>query len=205
MGWTLVLAACLVSFLCLELTLRLGLCPFSVLRPVAFMENFVPGMMGKVFGAIWWHTLKNDKKLQVISTKDIGLIAAIALQDPKKYNHQFLDLAGDELSFKEVDQAFKAAAGIPAPQTFTIFGWAAKKAVKEMDLMVRSPLPLPCLLNVLIRRADLHLSPVQLFCQRRLRFRHRQDPSNPPQFAHPRVMDQGGERLREEVESPPPP
>lgn len=123
------------------------------------MENWDGSFVGKVFGSIWWSSLKNDKPLQIVATKvrlvlmspvrcrnqltstsasqDIGIVAAIALKDRAKFNHRSLDLAGDELTFAEADAAFRAAAGIPVPQTFTFFGWAAKKAIGDMGTMVR--------------------------------------------------------------------
>jgi hypothetical protein len=129
------------------------------------MENWDGSFVGKVFSAMWWGSLKNDKPLQLIATKvcpshpalgashrhrltlavaapsqDIGIVAAAALKDRAKFNHRALDLAGDEVTFDQVDAAFRAAAGMPAPRTFTFLGWAAKKAMGDMDAMVRAPL-----------------------------------------------------------------
>lgn len=65
------------------------------------------------------------------------MIAAIALQDTKKYNHQAIDLAGDELTFEQANRAFQEVAGTPVPSTFSFLGWAAKMSMKELGIMVR--------------------------------------------------------------------
>jgi hypothetical protein len=51
---------------------------WTVLRPVAFFENLVPGFLGKVFSTSWQMTLKKNQTLQLIATSDIGFFAAEA-------------------------------------------------------------------------------------------------------------------------------
>lgn len=44
---------------------------WTVLRPVAFMENLVPGFLGKVFNTDWKMVLRPEQKLQLIATVSI--------------------------------------------------------------------------------------------------------------------------------------
>ncbi len=49
-----------------------GQMDWTVLRPVGFYENLVPGFFGKVFSTSWKITLPKDKPLQLVATSDIG-------------------------------------------------------------------------------------------------------------------------------------
>ncbi|KAI4716539.1 NAD(P)-binding protein [Aureobasidium sp. EXF-10727] len=110
---------------------------YTILRPVAFMENWVTGMMGKMFGAMWSSALKPDRKLQLVSCRDIGHFAAEAFRNPAKYNNRAVSLAGDELTLKEADQVWKKAIGQGAPNTFTFMGTGLLWASKELGSMFR--------------------------------------------------------------------
>lgn len=63
-------------------------------------------------------------------------MAALALLSPDKFNHQKLDLAGDDLTLRQVEDLHKRVVGAPLPRTFTAFGWAATRASKDLGLMV---------------------------------------------------------------------
>lgn len=58
---------------------------WTILRPVAFMDNLAPGMPTKVFLAAMNNYLQG-KSTQWIATKDIGVFAAKAFDDPEKWN-----------------------------------------------------------------------------------------------------------------------
>lgn len=79
---------------------------WTILRPVAFFENLVPGFVGKVFATSWKMTLKEDQKLQLIATSDIGHFAAESLCKPEQYRNVKLSLAGDELTYDEFKTVF---------------------------------------------------------------------------------------------------
>ncbi|KAF2656086.1 NAD(P)-binding protein [Lophiostoma macrostomum CBS 122681] len=108
---------------------------WTILRPVAFMDNLVPAFPTKVFLAALRDTLKG-KPLQWVSTEDIGLFAASAFRDPEKWNARAEGLAGDELTFEEMSGCFERATGSPAPATFGMLGSALLWAVTELNLMI---------------------------------------------------------------------
>lgn len=110
---------------------------WTIIRPVAFMENFAEGFMGKMFGASWYSGLPNDKKLQLISVKDIGWYAAQSFINPEKYNKREINLAGDDISFNDADKVFRKKTGQPIPCTFGVLGSAVLWGVKEMGVMFK--------------------------------------------------------------------
>ncbi|KAF2637527.1 NAD(P)-binding protein [Massarina eburnea CBS 473.64] len=109
---------------------------WTILRPVAFMDNLEPGFPTKVFLAAVRDTLPPNKPLQWISIDDIGIFAAKAFRDPEAWNARAEGLAGDELTFEELSGVFERATGYPAPATFGVFGTALKWAVGEMNTMI---------------------------------------------------------------------
>ncbi|KAF2259881.1 NAD(P)-binding protein [Lojkania enalia] len=108
---------------------------WTILRPVAFMDNLAPGFPTKVFLAALRDTLK-EKPLQWVSIEDIGLFASKAFRDPQSWNARAEGLAGDELTFEELSGCFERALGHPAPVTYGIFGSALMLAVKEVNVMI---------------------------------------------------------------------
>jgi uncharacterized protein YbjT (DUF2867 family) len=108
---------------------------WTILRPVAFMDNLVPAFPTKVFLAALRDTLKG-KPLQWVSTDDIGLFAAAAFRNPEKWNARAEGLAGDELTFEEMSGCFERATGSPAPATYGMLGSALLWAVTELKLMI---------------------------------------------------------------------
>ena len=109
---------------------------WTILRPVAFYENLTPDFMGKMFGAMWT-SMGEGQKLQLISTRDIGLFTARAFNDPEEWKGQSISLAGDELTFAEAKEVFKKEVGSDMPSTFSILGSALRWGVKEMGAMFK--------------------------------------------------------------------
>ncbi|KAK7751352.1 hypothetical protein SLS62_006758 [Diatrype stigma] len=72
---------------------------WTILRPVAFMDNLVPSFPNKVFMAAM-HNWMGNKSNQWIATSDIGIFAAKAFTEPELWNQRAVGLAGDELAFK---------------------------------------------------------------------------------------------------------
>ncbi|KAH7154314.1 hypothetical protein DER46DRAFT_638279 [Fusarium sp. MPI-SDFR-AT-0072] len=108
---------------------------WTILRPTAFMENLEPGFATKVFLTMIRDTLKN-KPLQWTATEDIGFFAAEAFTDPQAWGKQAISLAGDELTFAQLSEAFEHATGGPAGTTFGLLGKALKHGVAELGIMV---------------------------------------------------------------------
>jgi uncharacterized protein YbjT (DUF2867 family) len=108
---------------------------WTILRPVAFMDNLEPGIPTKVFLAALRDTLQ-DKPLQWVSIDDIGLFGAKAFREPEGWNTRAEALAGDELTFEELSGCFDRATGSPAPATYGILGSVLKWAVTEVNVMI---------------------------------------------------------------------
>lgn len=110
---------------------------WTILRPVAFMDNLAPGMPTKVFlAALKNHLGENEKKLQWVATHDIGVFAAKAFDSPEEWKGRAVGLAGDELDMTELDRSFARATGEPAPMGFSFLGSFLTWAVTEMGLMI---------------------------------------------------------------------
>jgi len=113
---------------------------WTILRPVAFMDNLAPGMPSKVFLTALRDTLQyyggKDKKIQYVATSDIGFFAAHAFDNPEEMNHQALGLAGDELTFEEMSESFRRATGSPAGTTWSFLGNTLMYMVTELGLMI---------------------------------------------------------------------
>ncbi|KAF2278613.1 NmrA family protein-like protein [Westerdykella ornata] len=108
---------------------------WTILRPVAFMDNLEPGFAPKVFLAALKNTL-GEKPVQWVSIQDIGLFAANAFHDPERYNKRAIGLAGDDLTFDQLSERFKKVLGHGAPVTFGLLGRALLLAVPEMKTML---------------------------------------------------------------------
>ncbi|KAI0392933.1 hypothetical protein F5Y17DRAFT_459378 [Xylariaceae sp. FL0594] len=111
-----------------------GTMGWTILRPVAFMDNIAPGFPTKVFLTALRNWL-GDKRVQWVSVRDIGLFAAAAFADPDAWNLRAVGLAGDECNVREIGEAFEAAGHQP-PQTYSIFGSILTSIVSEMRLMI---------------------------------------------------------------------
>ncbi|KAI9851540.1 MAG: hypothetical protein M1838_003372 [Thelocarpon superellum] len=108
---------------------------WTILRPVAFMDGFTPDFMGKTL-AVMFKGL-GDKKLQWVATKDIGHFAALAFTRPDEFRGQAISLAGDDLTFKEVDEIFKSEIGYPVPTTFGLVGSLVKTMIGDLGTMFK--------------------------------------------------------------------
>lgn len=108
---------------------------WTILRPAIFMDNLEPGFPGKLFMTTLRDTMK-DKPLQWVATHDIGAFAAMAFEDPERWNERAIGLAGDCLTFEQLSQTFKNATGSPVGTTFGLLGKALKHGVTEVGSMV---------------------------------------------------------------------
>jgi uncharacterized protein YbjT (DUF2867 family) len=110
---------------------------WTVLRPVAFMENLAPGFATKVFVAAMKNYLgESDKAVQWVAVSDIGVFAAKAFIDPETWNRKAVGLAGDELTMAQLDRAFVKVTGSPAPVTFWFLGSVLTRMVQDLRMML---------------------------------------------------------------------
>jgi uncharacterized protein YbjT (DUF2867 family) len=107
---------------------------FTILRPTSFMENFAGGFMTKLLATSCRDVLPPDQRIQLIAVKDIGWFAAKALTNPDSdnYKNKSINLAGDELSFTEMDAIYSEWTRKAIPTTFSVVRWVLFKLVKEM-------------------------------------------------------------------------
>jgi uncharacterized protein YbjT (DUF2867 family) len=86
--------------------------PVTTIRPVFFMENLTPGMMGPREGTIYI-AMPPDVPLQMIATDDIGGIVAMVFADPEAFMGQAIEIAGDAATFPQVAAVLSKASGSP--------------------------------------------------------------------------------------------
>jgi uncharacterized protein YbjT (DUF2867 family) len=110
---------------------------WTILRPVAFMDNMNPGFFCSVFTAMWDAALSPTTKLQLVSVRDIGLFASKALRQPERWAGKAVSLAGDELTLEETKERFRKVTGRELPQAWRIVGKGMLWAIKELGDMFR--------------------------------------------------------------------
>ncbi|PVH69703.1 NAD(P)-binding protein [Cadophora sp. DSE1049] len=110
---------------------------YTVLRPVAFFENLIPGFVGKVFTTSWRTSLRKEQKLQLIATSDIGFFGAEAFLKPDEYSNKKLSIAGDELTFDQFKDIFEKQTGEPLPTTYNLVAGVLNRAVKDLGYMFK--------------------------------------------------------------------
>jgi len=107
--------------------------PYTILRPVAFFENFNwerPAISNGVFNAIG---LRAGKERQMISVQDIAVFAAFAFASPDEYVGKTIELAGDALTESEIAETFSKVIGRPVKLTPPSGGgWGSEEEMKAM-------------------------------------------------------------------------
>lgn len=107
---------------------------WTILRPVAFMENFAPGFVGRVFASAWGAVIRS-RPLQLVAADDIGVFAAKSFLQPDRFRGRAVSLAGDELTFGEMVEVFRRKTGAEPPRTWN---WVARLVLwlsEEMGTM----------------------------------------------------------------------
>lgn len=111
---------------------------WTILRPVFFMDNVVPGAVGKIITTAWKVSMEKSKKpLQLISVADIGIVAAQAFLKPEDFKNETISLAGDELTYEEADEIFKSKVGYSMPTTYGALVSGALLIMKDIRLMFK--------------------------------------------------------------------
>jgi NmrA-like family. len=107
---------------------------WTILRPVAFFENFKPNYFGNVFTTAWQMSLKG-KPLQLVAKSDTGFFAVAAFMKPEASKNHAFSFAGDELTFDQMSETFKKLTGKNVPPTYWIPVWLMMAGVKELGVM----------------------------------------------------------------------
>jgi uncharacterized protein YbjT (DUF2867 family) len=84
--------------------------PYTVLRPVFFMQNW-EYMREPILGGTLPQPLDPEKPFQTIDADDIGVFAAMAFEDPGTWIGREVDIAGDELTLLEIAGTFSRVIG----------------------------------------------------------------------------------------------
>ncbi|CVK94821.1 related to nucleoside-diphosphate-sugar epimerases [Fusarium mangiferae] len=108
---------------------------WTILRPVIFFDNIAPGFEAKVFMTSYRDVMK-DKPLQWIATSDIGVFAAEVFNDHERFAKKAIGIAGEELTFSDMNLVFKQVTGHGIGTTFRVLGKALKAGVKEVGTML---------------------------------------------------------------------
>ena len=85
--------------------------PYTVLRPVFFMQNWEMMRDQILESGTLAQPLDPDKPLQQINVEDTGAFAAIVFENPDEWLGREVDLAGDELTMPEVAEAMSLVTG----------------------------------------------------------------------------------------------
>lgn len=107
-----------------------------VLRPVAFMENFMDNFFGRIFVTSWKMAIK-EKPLQLVAVSDIGVFGAEAFLHPEKYKGRAISLAGDELTLDQVARVFKSNTGREPAGSYKILSWLLMTMMKDFGYMFK--------------------------------------------------------------------
>lgn len=87
--------------------------PYTILRPVAFMENAYFTQAAISNGMYFGIGLRPDKKMQVVATDDIGALTALVFAKPQEYLGKTIEFAGDELTESETAATLARVIGRP--------------------------------------------------------------------------------------------
>jgi uncharacterized protein YbjT (DUF2867 family) len=91
---------------------KLGV-PYTILRPVAFMENYNWARPYILNGTFQGRGLPAGKTTQLVATDDIGVFAELAFAQPEQFLGKTIELAGDELTEAQIVQVFTKVIGRP--------------------------------------------------------------------------------------------
>jgi uncharacterized protein YbjT (DUF2867 family) len=93
-----------------EYVRRLDL-PYTVLRPVFFMQNWEMTREQQILGGALAQPLDPDKLFQRVAVEDVGAFAAIAFEDPDTWIGREVDIGGDEQTMPEIAETFSRVIG----------------------------------------------------------------------------------------------
>lgn len=87
--------------------------PYTILRPVGFMDNYFWQQAGISNGTVSGFGLPPEKPVQLIGVDDIGGITAAVFANPDKYLGKTIEIAGDELTESNIAATLGKVIGRP--------------------------------------------------------------------------------------------
>ena len=86
--------------------------PFTIIAPAFFYDNMMaPFILPGIQNGAYAQAMPPDVKLQMISAKNIGEFAALALQETERFAGKRIDIAGDALTGPQIGTAIGKASG----------------------------------------------------------------------------------------------
>lgn len=110
--------------------------PYTILRPVFFMENWL-GMKQHIDQGILALPLRPDTRFQMIAVDDIGEFVALAFSHPGKWQGRALDIASDDLTISEIAAAFGRVSGREVRYQQAPWDQFEKQAGHEITVMYK--------------------------------------------------------------------
>jgi uncharacterized protein YbjT (DUF2867 family) len=88
--------------------------PTTMLRACLFMEEFwKPYTRPSILKGSFAFSIQPERPLHLVTTKDMGRVAAYVMQHPNRYVGREIELAGDVLTPKQMTEAFAKVQGSP--------------------------------------------------------------------------------------------
>jgi len=108
--------------------------PYTILRPVAFFDNFNwerALILNGTFNALG---LRPEKERQLIAVEDIAVFVALVLANPSDYLGKTIELAGDALTESQLADTFAKVIGRPVKLTMPTGegGWGEQEEMTAM-------------------------------------------------------------------------
>ncbi len=107
--------------------------PYTILRPVAFFDNFNwerPALSNGIFNGMG---LRPEKERQMIAVEDIAVFVALAFARPAEYLGRTIELAGDALTEQQIADTFAKVIGRPVTLAASMDGgWASPEESAAM-------------------------------------------------------------------------
>ena len=85
--------------------------PYTILRPVFFMQNWEIFGRDQILGGTLAQPLDPDKFLQMLAAEDIGVFVTMAFDNPDEWIGREVDLGGDEMTMREIAGTFSRVIG----------------------------------------------------------------------------------------------
>lgn len=111
--------------------------PYTILRPVFFMENWFTYTGEAVKSGVLPQPLSPGTRLQQIALDDIGHFAATAFEDPPTWTGREIEIAGDELTMTETAAALARALGRSVKYQQLPWEEFRRNAGEELAIMYR--------------------------------------------------------------------